>query len=225
MSDLIQMFIAGIIPPILILYMIHQQDLFEKEPSKLSIITFLLGALATIPMFVFEISLESIFPNEFLRNLLGIGLIEEGIKYIFIMLFIYHKDDFNEPYDGIYYSVVLTMGFALVENLAYILPQSELGMSIAILRMFTAIPFHATCGIIMGYFLGEAKMISEKKNLDFVLAIVIPTLIHGLYDYFLTINIVVFSLVIVFMGVIYAKKAIKIHQDKSPFKTTHNNIT
>ena len=113
----------------------------------------------------------------------------------------------------------MCMGFAIVENIAYVFSDFNMeGMSVAILRMFTAIPLHATCGIIMGYYLGEAKMGNNSKIRCLIFAIAIPTLIHGLYDYFLSINIFIFSLITLILAVIYSNKAVKIHQSGSPFK-------
>ena len=75
------------------------------------------------------------------------------VKYIALLKYNLPKKDFNEPYDGIIYSLFLTMGFALVENISYVIGNEETGFSVAIARMFTAIPMHATCGIVMGYYL------------------------------------------------------------------------
>ena len=77
---------------------------------------------------------------------------------------------------------------------------------------------HATCGIVMGYFLGMAKMKEKNKTKNLILSMIFPVLIHGLYNYFIFINLFGLSLIIVFFGVRYSLKAIKIHQESSPFK-------
>ena len=212
---MIDLITSAIIPPLLIAFFIYRNDLYEVEPHRLLIKTFFLGFLITVPMILIELLTGEIFENILLYSLLGVALVEEGIKYLTLLLYNYKKDDFNEPYDGIIYSVMLTMGFALVENVMYVI---QGGGEVAILRMFSAIPLHATCGIIMGYFLGKAKMEHENTEKNKILALVIPTIIHGLYNYFIFIEIITFSYIILIFGVIYGLKAIKIHQKNSPFK-------
>ena len=184
---MIDLITSAIIPPLLIAFFIYRNDLYEVEPHRLLIKTFFLGFLITVPMILIELLTGEIFDNILLYSLLGVALVEEGIKYVTLLLYNYKKDDFNEPYDGIIYSVMLTMGFALVENVMYVI---QGGGEVAILRMFSAIPLHATCGIIMGYFLGKAKMEHENIEKNKVLALVIPTIIHGLYNYFIFIEII-----------------------------------
>ena len=55
-----------------------------------------------------------------------------------------------------------------------------------------------------------------------LLAIALPVLIHGLYDYFLLEEFegfgVVYSLMIVIAAIVYSNKAVRLHQSNSPFK-------
>lgn len=212
---MIDLITSAIIPPLVIAFFIYRNDLYEIEPHKLLLSTFLIGFVITIPMIIIETITGYILTNIFIYSLFGVAIVEEGIKYLVLLFYNYPKDDFNEPYDGIIYSVMLTMGFALIENILYVI---EGGGDVAILRMFTAIPMHATCGIVMGYFLGKAKMESENISQNKLLALIIPTLIHGFYNYFIYIELGTLSLVIVIVGVIYALRAIKIHQKNSPFR-------
>lgn len=212
---MIDLILSAIIPPIIIAYFIFKNDLYEVEPHKLLNKTFFIGFLIVIPMVLIEILFGIVIKNILVYSIVGVALVEEGIKYLVLLKYNYTKEDFNEPYDGIIYSVMLTMGFALVENVMYVIGG---GSDVAILRMITTIPMHATCGIIMGYYLGKAKMENNNTSKNKTLAIAIPTLIHGLYNYFIFIEISAFSLVILIFGVNYALKAIKIHQANSPFK-------
>lgn len=215
MLDLI---VSAITPPLLIVLFIYRNDLYEKEPHKLLITTFFLGCFLILPMILIESITEKIFKNIFIFSMIGVALVEEGVKYLALLKFNFPKKDFNEPYDGIIYSLVLTMGFALVENIMYVIGSGSEGASVSVLRMLTAIPMHATCGIVMGYFMGMAKMNEKNKTKNLMLSIILPVLIHGLYNYFIFINLFGLSLIIVFVGVRYSLKAIKIHQESSPFK-------
>lgn len=215
---MIDLILSATIPPLLIAYFVYRNDLYEKEPHGLVIKTFFLGCALVVPMIVIEMVTELLFTNLFIFSLIGIALVEEGVKYFALLKFNYNKEDFNEPYDGIVYSLIITMGFALVENIMYVVNSGDMGSSVATLRTLTAIPMHATCGIVMGYFLGLAKIEGENKTRNLALAIVVPVLIHGLYNYFIFIELFALSLLIVVLGIRYSLKAIKIHQEKSPFK-------
>lgn len=216
--EFIQNLAAAVLPPLFVIYYMYKNDLYEKEPHGLIFKTFFVGCLVVLPVLLFSLD-ESFYPNKFLFALLGVALFEEGFKFIFLRFYNYNKKDFNEPYDGIFYAVIISMGFALVENIFYVLGNQGREMSIAILRCFTAIPLHATCGVIMGYYMGKNKMISKNKVLNLSTGLLLSIVIHGLYNYFLFAGFgLLFSLTIVIIAVIFSNKAIKIHQDNSPFK-------
>jgi RsiW-degrading membrane proteinase PrsW (M82 family) len=93
--------------------------------------------------------------------------------------------------------------------------------------MFTAVPAHSTFGILMGYFLGKAKFDHKNEGLLAFVALLIATAFHGAYDYFWFISYIpgiwlgaILSLVV---GVWLSKKAIRWHQQISPFSKTDNN--
>ena len=69
--------------------------------------------------------------------------------------------------DAIVYGVVVSLGFATLENYSYVYEVSEqLGYSareVAILRSFTAVPLHALCGVIMGFILECTHLSLEEK--------------------------------------------------------------
>ena len=54
-------------------------------------------------------------------------------------------------------------------------------MDLAIARAFTAVPLHALCGVIMGYYFGMYAFVSGGKNLS--LALIVPNVIHGSYNF------------------------------------------
>jgi RsiW-degrading membrane proteinase PrsW (M82 family) len=86
--------------------------------------------------------------------------------------------------------------------------------------MFTAVPAHATFGVLMGYFMGIAKC--EKGKAHYVwYGLGAAVLFHGAYDYCWFISFVpglwagaIASLII---GIFLSRKAIRKHQQASPF--------
>jgi RsiW-degrading membrane proteinase PrsW (M82 family) len=47
----------------------------------------------------------------------------------------------------------------------------------------SAVPFHAMAGAIMGYYFGLAHFIPPKRHRYYLLALLVPILLHGAYDY------------------------------------------
>ncbi len=138
-----------------------------------------------------------------------IALAEEITKLVPVLLLVYGRDEFDEPFDGIVYATMGAMGFAAVENLMYVLSG---GYGVAFLRMFTAVPMHAFAGIFMGYFLGKAKF--SPFPLGHVLTgLGAATVLHGSYDYFLfvgSVSSVIFgALGSLIVGGIFAAKSLR----------------
>ena len=220
LSMIILLLLLAILPPLFIAYYVYQKDKYDKEPKSLIIKSFLFGCLAILPaIFLENIYDQSLFPNLFLYVFFGIALIEEGVKYFFLKNYMYKKEEFNEPMDGIVYGVMISLGFATVENISYVFKYEEQGLFVAITRMFTAIPLHAVCGVILGYFVGLAKFSEDKRPLLYK-GLFLAVLIHALYNYFIFLGQgFIFSIIVLIVAIYYSKKAIDIHQQDS--KTRH----
>ena len=97
----------------------------------------------------------------------------------------WHSLEFNCQYDGVVYAVFTSLGFALWENISYVV---HYGFSTALVRAVTAIPGHASFGVFMGVFYGIARRL-ENQGLQKesrwcrILAVILPALLHGTYDY------------------------------------------
>ena len=179
----------AIAPGIAIAVYIYKKDHTEKEPKLHLFVAFLLGMVATLPAFL----LSRLFEKKTGLNaqafsigtlltycILGVGLMEELSKFLFSKIF-YRKEAFNEPFDGVVYCVMVAMGFATAENIVYI---ADGGLQTAILRMFTSIPAHAAFAVLMGNYMGRAKFSLHPLPL-LILAVIIPSIYHGLFDFFL----------------------------------------
>ena len=152
-----------------------------------------------------------------------VGCTEEGCKFFMLRTFAYPKKEFDEPFDGITYSVMVGMGFATLENIMYV---SQFGYGNAFLRMFTAIPAHAAFGIIMGYYTGLAKFARNPKPLLFQ-GWLYAALLHGAYDFSLMDqNIPLITLgaaLSLYLGIRFSLKAIRLHQEDSHLRSRNLN--
>ncbi|MFP6900202.1 MAG: PrsW family glutamic-type intramembrane protease [Opitutales bacterium] len=212
-------------PSLAIAMYVYWRDKHEKEPLGLLVKCFLLGALTIIPIMIVEglstwlleidLSYSLNLPTALVTSFLLIGLTEEAFKYLVLTRYAYPKPDFNEPFDGIVYSVMISLGFATVENILYVI---DGGVGVGILRMFTAVPMHAACGVIMGYSVGMAKFqrTSRIRGLGYAM------LFHRAYDFFLLQDITPYMNFLIIPVMIYAirlsRKAMREHLDASPFK-------
>ena len=186
---------AAIIPAAYLLYYVYKMDRLEKEPPKLLLKLVLFGVLSTIFAEITEYLGIAGLPYLFEAGsqnynlalyFIVIGLSEEGFKYLLLKKSTWRHVEFNCQFDGVVYAVFVSLGFALWENIAYVL---SYGFSTAIARAVTAVPGHACFGVFMGAFYGAAKRFElsgdyyRSKRTRF-LAVVIPMLLHGTYDYF-----------------------------------------
>ncbi|NRD24236.1 PrsW family intramembrane metalloprotease [Winogradskyella litoriviva] len=220
--------LLAIAPVFAIILYIYIQDKHEKEPRKLLISSFLFGAIVSILIvFVLYLFTGHFIPltdkfsiwQQFIQAFVVVALSEEFSKYVIVKYYAQAKKAFNEPYDGIIYAVMVSMGFACTENIMYVI---DGGYQTALLRAFTAVPAHATFGILMGYFMGKAKF-SKNRFLFNLMGLLLAVLFHGAYDFFLFINFIpgisIGAFISLTVGIILSRKAIKLHQDNSNFKS------
>lgn len=180
---------AALAPSAALLYYFYTRDKYEKEPRKLLLKAFLLGGGLVIPVLFVEMTLNIFDLDE--MNLLAAGytafvvagLVEESFKYILFFLYIWKAGEFNEMYDGIVYAVFISLGFATVENIAYVL---SAGFDTALIRSLTAVPAHALFAVAMGYYLGIAKFAKPQYRKRYIwFGLVTPVILHGIYDFIL----------------------------------------
>lgn len=205
---------------------IYWKDKHEREPIGLVVLSFFLGILSTLVTLIISFPIDKIIPikessltEQAIHAFLLVALIEEFSKFIFVRWVLYPNKNFNEPFDGIVYAVSVGLGFAGFENILYVF-NSDNGVATGILRMFTAVPAHATFAVLMGYFLGKAKFEHRKSHYAWI-GLGVATILHGAYDYFWFISFVpgiwIGAIVSLAVGILFSRSAIKIHQNASPF--------
>ena len=113
-----------------------------------------------------------------------VGVTEELLKFGAFWLAARRDRELDEPYDGCIYAAFAALGFALAENLAYVLSEPELrkALGIAALRCATAVPAHALFGAIWGLAFGVARF-RRRYRPWLPLAIGLAIVVHGTYDF------------------------------------------
>lgn len=221
-------------PGIAIMFYFYFTDKYDREPLKNLLISFILGALSTVPAIVLQtlliprldtfMSSRAIIYNAVFSFLI-VAPTEELSKFFMVRNYSYKQRAFNEPFDGIIYSVMVAMGFATIENVGYVFQH---GFITGVVRMFLSVPAHAAFGVLMGYHLGLAKMDPTNASMHMIKGILLAILFHGGFDFFLFLQSSPEITMMVSEGLLFAGamicfyvairlslRAIRIHQEHS----------
>lgn len=192
------LFILSLAPVVIIAAYIYFRDKYEKEPLRLLIFALISGALTVIPILILESFLSgfSALFSHYLAaawNAFAVAAFsEELFKYIALFLLIWKSPEFNEKFDGIVYATYISLGFAAVENVLYVM---DGGLTTGLTRALTAVPAHAIFGITMGFYFGLARFYPRQQQTLKLKALFIPMLLHGIYDFILFTGIAWLTLV------------------------------
>jgi RsiW-degrading membrane proteinase PrsW (M82 family) len=120
---------------------------------------------------------------------LGVGLTEECVKLIPLILIYKFAHEPLQPKTLVFYGLMSGIAFGVFEGVQYQVSVNALldytsSFFLNISRL-TSLPFlHAIWTGIAGYFIGFAKLYPLFRRSLYFLAIVIPCLLHGFYDAF-----------------------------------------
>lgn len=215
-----QLMFLALLPGILIIIFIFRKDKVEHEPYGLLAKLVLFGAISCIPAVILEEAMTYVMPPTIVDNVslamyeafVVAALCEEVCKYLLLRLGSWNNVNFNYRFDGIVYGVCVAVGFALLENILYVM---DGGLQVALMRGVLAVPLHAFCGVFMGVFYSEAKKASIRGNSGKsrsakVKAVLVPLLIHGIYDTFAMIGTSTATIMLLVFVVIMYIAAVKV---------------
>lgn len=178
---MIELLILAAIPVFILIWYIYKKDKFEPEPPYLVARVFLYGMLAVIPIIILEIP----FGQGFLLLVVGAPIVEEILKFCVVYYSVFKTSEFNEPMDGIVYAAAAGLGFALVENVLFVV---QGGFSVGIARAIASVPGHLIFSCIWGYALGIAKF-SPKEGREKIIqyGLLFAILLHSLFNFSITV--------------------------------------
>lgn len=237
-SEIFPIILISLVPTFVMLFLILYSDRKSREPLSLILIcvfsgvfticlSLLLGQIVLPGLNVVSTGLFTDTSFNLFRILI-LAMIEEYAKLFVLYIFISHNSSFDDIYDGFVYSSIIALSFAGMETLVYVFNEETISAmsSLAILRDFTTIPLHLVCGIVMGHYVAIEKFSKTKtyKVRKIAKSLLIPTLVHTVYnaffsffillfedsDYFLLI-MVLFVLSVYIIGIIYIFRTKKLN--------------
>ena len=207
--------LLAVLPSIILGYIVYKNDKIEKEPTKLLVKLFLGGILSIVITLIITGLEYILFPNigelekinyitQFIYCFIGIAVIEEFSKWIILRSYTWNSKEFKHLYDAIVYACFVSLGFATLENILYVLQN---GLGTALIRAIISVPGHFFFAVFMGIYYGLARkcytykdMEGYKKNI--ALSVLIPTLLHTAFDFCLLSENMLFLLI--FLGMMIA---------------------
>lgn len=185
--------LAAILPAVFLLRYVYKQDTIEKEPPRLLWSLILCGVFSALASIVLEWIGNWILDNTLTKKspyyilvlaFLVVAAVEEGCKLFFLKRRTWNDWNFSHLYDGVVYSVFVSLGFAAFENIKYVF---SYGLSVVLPRALFAIPGHLGFSVFMGVFYGRAKLCENRGNnagkiVNLILGYGSAVLLHGFYD-------------------------------------------
>ena len=180
-------------PGIFWLWLIYRADRYRPEPRFLVVRTFLWGMAVAIPIAILEgflypspgglpdrgeLSLGTIAYVAFVVA----GLTEELGKFLVVRRTMFKSRFFDEPIDGIVYPAAAALGFASLENVAYLLGT---GWETILLRGAFSVVAHVLFSAIWGYPLATSKGRYGRVRWFVWLWLAAAMAAHGVFDFLL----------------------------------------
>ena len=190
---------AAVLPALVLMGYVYRIDRLDKEPWPLLLSLMIQGVVSTaLAVFAERLGMrllgglaaENTWTYQIIANFIVVGLSEEGFKYLLLKQRTWLSPAFNCQFDGVVYAVFVSLGFALWENIDYVVMY---GFSAAMVRSVTAVPGHACFGVFMGAWYGLARRYENRGDIRRSarcrrMALICPVLLHGMYDLIATVE-------------------------------------
>jgi len=172
-------------------FYLRKLDVFEPESWLHIFLVFAMGAITV--WLVFPISgflrtevgfrLNGSAFNDFMYSTIAIGMVEEFVKMIPLIIIIRFRNIVNEPFDYLLYASVSALGFAFIENALYIQRTDFYAINGRALMSTVA---HMTFSSVIGYaFMISACKLGWRGWYYVVGGFVLASVMHGFYDFWL----------------------------------------
>lgn len=219
---MVSIIFASLAPSVALLCFFYLKDQYNSEPIGMVIRSFIYGVLIVFPVIVIQYAIqeEGLLLSPFSESFVLAALFEEFFKWFILYYIAYKHVQFNQHYDGIVYGVSVSLGFATMENVFYLL---ALGVEQAFFRALLPVSSHALFGVIMGYYLGKAKFSKKGKRERLkLMSFLIPWVLHGVFNYILHVQKYWLYFMLPFMFFLWYLALRKVKLANSKYFTNHS---
>lgn len=259
--------VAGIIPAIILCIYVYKKDKVDKEPIGLLLKLLVFGAVSCYPAayienFIGDIIRIAFSPDviksggeiivdnsvkysyNFVYYFFCVAVAEEGLKWLIVHNYTGQDKNFNCFFDGMIYAIFVSLGFAGLENVFYVL---QYGWYNAIMRAIVSVPGHMFFAVFMGYYYSNAVIYKKANALEkdliihgrianmqkqfgykryMALSFIVPVTLHGTYNFLCSSDN--FRMVLLFYVYIlilyrYCFKKIRFMSQKDNYHNTYVN--
>jgi RsiW-degrading membrane proteinase PrsW (M82 family) len=188
-----QIALSGAIPALVAMWLVDRMDRKRPEPANTRWLVTIFGALSVIPAIILETVVSNSLGEQIAPTMTYQGAsfkafvvaaaIEEACKIAVVYWIVWRRPEFDERMDGIVYASRAGLGFALVENVGYLLQEATLGglLQTWILRAVLAVPGHAMWTGMIGAMAARRRF--DKRGLGLVGGYLLAVAFHGAYDF------------------------------------------
>ena len=187
-----QVALSGVIPAIVAMWIVDRLDRKRPEPASTRRLVTFVGMLSVIPAIFLEgwlikgigasVTPQYTYQGASYHAFVVAAGVEEACKIAVVYWIVWRRPEFDERLDGIVYASRAGLGFALVENVGYLLGQESLNgqMYVWLARAFLAVPGHAMWTGMIGYMAARRRF--DGKGLGLIGGYLLAVAFHGAYD-------------------------------------------
>jgi len=183
-------FLGGIIPSLLWLWFWLKEDKKNPEPVGLLSIVFIMGMASIAFVLPLQRFVQTHFSSHELQLILWAS-IEEIMKFLAVLLVLFHTTYDDEPIDWPIYMITAALGFAAVENALFLikplsLGQNTVGLLTGQLRFIGSTLLHTVSSGILGLAIGISMHLSVfKRKLYLIFGLLLAIALHSVFNFFI----------------------------------------
>jgi RsiW-degrading membrane proteinase PrsW (M82 family) len=184
--------LSGMIPALLAMWIVDRLDAKRPEPRRTRRLVVVFGMLSVIPALVIELLLVNqvgilleppmTYQGASFQSFVVAAGVEEACKILVVYWVVWRRPELDERMDGIIYASRAGLGFALVENVMYLLNQQSLQgqLTVWVMRALLAVPGHAMWTGMIGAMAARRRF--DGKGLGLLGGYLLAVAFHGTYD-------------------------------------------
>jgi protease PrsW len=179
--------LSGTLPALFLMWYVERHDAKRPEPRAMLRRVAALGGLSTLPCIAVQLWLDGGSPpadasDALFTSFVTAALTEETAKALVLYFAVWRHPAFDERFDGIVYGTRAGLGFALVENVGYLLGADSVSgfLGIFVMRAVLAVPGHAIWAGFMGHYAAMRRF--DGKGPGLLGGLFVAVFLHGAYD-------------------------------------------